>query len=133
MKIVSRFPYLWPHLNFGLAEGVNEVDEAKIPLAAHAKLVHLSKPGRNAVGEEVPAPISGYEPSNKLVAAADRHARRPAVKQPVATLENLAQASAKPSKTDDVSAESKTKPDGDGAGAETKGDAPAGNNRGPNR
>jgi len=90
MKIVSRFPYVWPHLGFGLVEGVNDVEESRIPLAAHAKLLHLSKPGRDESGTELPAPISGYEPSKQLSDAAEKHfSRQSRVKPPVATLETL--------------------------------------------
>lgn len=108
MRIVSRFPYLWPHLGFALAVGDNEIDESKIPLAAHAKLAHLSKPGRNAVGEETPAPISGYEPSKRLTDAAEKHARRPTVKPAVQTLESLEQtpAAGKPAKVEPEQGES---------------------------
>lgn len=104
MKIVSRYPYLWPHLGFSLKVGENDIDESKIPLAAHQKLLHLSKPGAPIVTQEkdsegnlfaretpTPAPISGYVPGKALSDAADKHARRPAVKPPVATLETLAQ------------------------------------------
>src|SRR6478752_6231292 len=66
MKIVSAFPYVWPHLGFALAVGENEIDENKIPLSAHAKLLHLSKPGIDATGTPIPAPISGYKPSTAL-------------------------------------------------------------------
>ena len=106
MKIVSRFPYLWPHLGFSLVEGVNEIEDNKIPLAAHAKLLHLSKPGvpvptRNEEGKIVlvptPAPISGYEPSKALADATDRNfPRQSKVKPPVATLETLQSQPAQP-------------------------------------
>ena len=36
MKIASKYPFVWPHLGFALKAGENEVDETKIPLAAHA-------------------------------------------------------------------------------------------------
>ncbi|HYQ47162.1 MAG TPA: hypothetical protein VER11_34565 [Polyangiaceae bacterium] len=92
MKIVSAFPYVWPHLGFALAVGENEIDENKIPLSAHAKLLHLSKPGIDATGTPIPAPISGYKPSTALADAADKHfPRKSSVKPPAATLESLTQ------------------------------------------
>lgn len=101
MKIVSRFPFVWPHLGFALVAGENEVEEGKIPFAAHAKLVQLSKPGPLTVttdkdGKKVsapsPAPISGYAPSKALTEASEAYSRKSAVKPPVATLQSTGQA-----------------------------------------
>ncbi len=102
MKIVSKHPYLWPHLGFALVAGENEIDESDIPLAAHGKLEHLSKSGAsvtvdpdgNPVAVRVPAPISGYAPSAAFVAAAEKHNPKRAVARlpKVATLKTVAAA-----------------------------------------
>jgi len=92
MKIKSQFPYVWPHLGFALVAGENDIEESDIPLAAHAKLAHLSKPGMNELGVRLPAPISGYEPSKALVDAANKHFPRNAAAKPrAATLGTLSQ------------------------------------------
>lgn len=87
MKIVSKHPYVWPHLNFELKAGENVIDEADIPLAAHSKLEHLSKEGsevrQDSEGKpytaKVPGAISGYTPSPEFVAAAEKHNPKRAV------------------------------------------------------
>lgn len=86
MKIVSKYPQLWPHLGFALAAGDNEIDEKTIPLAAHAKLAAYQASGV----------ISGYTPSGALVSAAEAHARKARVKPPVATLETVASSAPAP-------------------------------------
>ena len=104
MKIVSKHPYVWPHLGgFALKVGENVIDESDIPLAAHAKLEHLSQPGtelrveKDPDGKEfarsvkVPGPISGYTPSAEFVAAAEKHNPKRAVARlpKVATLKTV--------------------------------------------
>lgn len=99
MKIVSKHPYVWPHLGFALVAGDNEIDEADIPLAAHGKLEHLSKSGTSVTVDpegkpvtiKVPGPISGYAPSAAFVAAAEKHNPKKAVARlpKVATLRTV--------------------------------------------
>jgi len=101
MKIVSKYPFVWPHLGFSLKVGENVIDETDIPLAAHAKLEHLSKRGTEvrqdpegkAVTVDVPGPISGYEPSQAFLAAAEKHnPKKAAARLPkVATLKTVSQ------------------------------------------
>lgn len=123
MKIVSKHPYIWPHLGFALVAGENNIDESDIPLAAHGKLEHLSKRGTTvgvdsegkAVTLDVPGPISGYEPSAAFVAAAEKHnPKRAAARMPkVATLKTLAAA---PSPSPSPSPSTPVEPDDDDSG-----------------
>jgi hypothetical protein len=112
MKIVSQFPFLWPQFNWGLAAGENNVDESDIPLAVHAKLEFLSRPGPKAATRDAddkvvmvdgPSAITGYAPSAEFVAAAEKHnPKKAAARMPrVATLRTAKAASPEaPAQTD---------------------------------
>ncbi|MEI9951632.1 MAG: hypothetical protein WDO74_22295 [Pseudomonadota bacterium] len=79
MIIRSTVPLLWYHLGFALEVGNNEIEESKIPLAAHGKLAHYAKS----------RVITGYNPSPEFLARAEEHARKPSQAQRPTTLETM--------------------------------------------